>query len=911
MTRADRALKATMPPSLASGLDAIQRLAQSIDGIRGPIIGLINVSNSAYNTAVEVVGGNALFHVVVDDETVAARCLDMLKKQKAGRVTFIPLNHVAEEIRIMKSRLPPLPPDDQDYKALTNFIECIDDDYMPAIEQIFGRTLLCRNLKVAGQMAERYNLHCVTLHGDEVSNRGVFSGGYRGRVGSGVSRLESSQKMAEARIKLFDFDEKVATMSGRLGAAEKAVTSAIQEMQSTENRRKRDRQAYARHMSGMQAIEASRRELREQLVQKQEALATLAMQSDRLMNERSALDKEMSTPLLESLAPEQQDQLRTQRELSVTLQKELQVAETRLESARAHKTELETKLHSNLERRRDEIRHELAAGLHKQNSRAKEGNDLSTLSVQPSSSFSPGTKFANKAAAELSDMLEAAEDALSTAQGELNETESQLHTLRESGSKLSKELAAKRSELEEITVLLRAQLQGLDDHSAALEKLLGKRNLNVQRRDQAIRKIRELGSVGNVGKDYANEGLDTMKKKELIENIKETVSELKQYNKVNTKALNQYINFSAQRNTLKTRKAQCIKDEESINRLIEHLDQQKDEKLMTTFRQVQKQFATVFGELVDGGIGKLVLHRKSIEGENADMSDGDDFIFDEDDDSDDESSSEDSSSEDSSSDDSSSEDGEENSIDDDGDVDATDPVKKEKNAKKARKAERGAAKEARRLARAQKLRKSVESFTGVGVKVKFSGDADTIMTKRLSGGQKDIVALALILAIQRCDPAPFYIFDELDAALDDTRRSAVAHLINRQAHALKSGGKHSRSRMQGAQFITSTFRSELVDVADAHVQVYQNSNTKASEVRKISLPDAQAFMQRIDARQNRSIKKGRRSSSQNQTSIASSMSPAASMASMSLSSVSPSDSSVKKNRHSGTSSSGEKRKRSP
>ena len=29
----------------------------------------------------------------------------------------------------------------------------------------------------------------------------------------------------------------------------------------------------------------------------------------------------------------------------------------------------------------------------------------------------------------------------------------------------------------------------------------------------------------------------------------------------------------------------------------------------------------------------------------------------------------------------------------------------------------------------------------------------------LSGGQKTIVAISLIMAIQKCDPAPFYIFD--------------------------------------------------------------------------------------------------------------------------------------------------------
>ena len=512
-------------------------------------------------------------------------------------------------------------------------------------------------------------------------------------------------------------------------------------------------------------------------------------------------------------------------------------------------------------------------------------------------------------------MVDSADDALSTAKGELEETESQLLVLRKASGDLSEELGVQRSELEESTVLLAEQLQGLDDHSAALATLLGKRNLNIQRRDQATRKIRELGAVHNAVKEFAGEGLATMKKKELIKQIKDTVSQLKQYNKVNTKALNQYINFAAQRNTLKDRKVQCAKDEQSINKLIDHLDQQKDEKLMTTFRQVQKQFTAVFGELVDGGVGKLVLQRdSSVTGDDAGKSSSEEgmLLDDEDEDDSEEGSDDESSSEESSSEESSSEDEEESSSDEDNDDGASASKKKGKAAKKARRAKRAAAKEARQLAKAQKLRKSVASFTGVGVKVKFSGDADTMMTKRLSGGQKDIGALCLILAIQRTDPAPFYIFDELDAALDDTRRSAVADLINRQAHVLESRSRASANQRQGAQFITSTFRSELVDVADAHIQVYQNANTKASEVRSISLPDAQMFMQRIDARQNKGKKSSRRQSGQQRSAAAAAMSPAAaSMASMSLASASPSASSSSSSPSSSSGGSGDKRKRSP
>ena len=59
--------------------------------------------------------------------------------------------------------------------------------------------------------------------------------------------------------------------------------------------------------------------------------------------------------------------------------------------------------------------------------------------------------------------------------------------------------------------------------------------------------------------------------------------------------------------------------------------------------------------------------------------------------------------------------------------------------------------------------------------VSFTGkSAETREMNQLSGGQKSLVALALIFAIQKCDPAPFYLFDEIDQALDPQFRKAVA-----------------------------------------------------------------------------------------------------------------------------------------
>lgn len=96
----------------------------------------------------------------------------------------------------------------------------------------------------------------------------------------------------------------------------------------------------------------------------------------------------------------------------------------------------------------------------------------------------------------------------------------------------------------------------------------------------------------------------------------------------------------------------------------------------------------------------------------------------------------------------------------------------------------------------------VAGFTGIKVHVSFTGGGDTQTMEQLSGGQKTMTALCLIFAIQRCDPAPFYIFDEVDANLDATHRASLAKMIEKQASEVDDKGEQKPS----TQFITTTFR---------------------------------------------------------------------------------------------------------
>lgn len=70
----------------------------------------------------------------------------------------------------------------------------------------------------------------------------------------------------------------------------------------------------------------------------------------------------------------------------------------------------------------------------------------------------------------------------------------------------------------------------------------------------------------------------------------------------------------------------------------------------------------------------------------------------------------------------------------------------------------------------------------------------------LSGGQRSLVALALILALLQHKPAPLYILDEVDAALDLSHTQNIGNLL--------------KTRFKGAQFIVVSLKEGMFNNAN-------------------------------------------------------------------------------------------------
>ena len=121
--------------------------------------------------ALEISAGARLGYVVVEDDTIAAAGINLLKEARAGRATFLPLS------KIHSSRTQ----DDSLLRQSSGFIELAVNlvvckpEYSNIFSYVFGNTVVFETLNDARSHLGKQRL--VTLEGELLETSGAMTGG--------------------------------------------------------------------------------------------------------------------------------------------------------------------------------------------------------------------------------------------------------------------------------------------------------------------------------------------------------------------------------------------------------------------------------------------------------------------------------------------------------------------------------------------------------------------------------------------------------------------------------------------------------------------------------------------------------------------------------------------------------------
>jgi chromosome segregation protein len=271
-----------------------------ISGICGLVAQLGRVEPQ-FQLALEIAAGARLANLVVDDDGVGARAIDLLKQRRAGRATFLPLN------KIKAPQFNPIaawnrPEGFIDYAR--NLIEC-DDRYEQVFAYVFGSTVIFSSLQQARKEMGQYRI--VTLDGELLETSGAMTGGSSSRQSSlhfgRVEPAESSEAIA-LRERLQEIDR-------ILGRCQDAIALAVGKVRECTQALNDSRQ---QHRETQLQAEQIQNQISTQVAQEGHIRAQLSQQTQELTTTQERLQ------ILESDLPQREAHLQNQRQALANLE---------------------------------------------------------------------------------------------------------------------------------------------------------------------------------------------------------------------------------------------------------------------------------------------------------------------------------------------------------------------------------------------------------------------------------------------------------------------------------------------------------------------------------------------------------------------------------------------------------------
>ncbi|KAG0657793.1 Structural maintenance of chromosomes protein 3 [Maudiozyma exigua] len=692
----------TMSRDMSIGIASVKEIAEKLklpdDAVFGTVGELIRVSEK-YKICAEVVGGNSLFHIIVDTDKTASLLVEELNRMKGGRVTFIPLNRVTLD---KSYTVPPSSQEDSRSVPFTPLVKKIkySPQFENAIQHVFGRTMVVKDLTNGLKLAKTYNVNSITLDGDRADQKGVLTGGYHDY--NKCNRLDALKNLSKSRKLHAQTLAEMVTIKQKLEETDSEIDSINDKIRNLANRKEG-------LLTDLEPLRIKLNNKKSEVSILEESYSSLQLKKERVIENIQQTEKKM-----EALAYDLQTEFDSQ--LSEQINKELEMLTADINNV-TNRLNVTSDSLEDLTSAIDKINAELDSKLKPQKEylvqRMSEVSDIGETVLDSN----------------LNNLLLQEKDSLAR-KGELVDT---LRTIQEEIDELNAQKVNSESILEKANSQQRVLLAKVDNFQKSAENTMVKRSTLVTRRDDLQQKIRE---VGLLSEDILNQFSD-LSSEDLLKKLTSTNNEIAKLTNVNKKALENFRKFNEKEVELEQRSTELVLAKTSIQNLIEKLKIQKTTAVDETFKKVSDNFVHVFEKLVPIGTAKLIIQRTD-------------------------------------------------AADDDS------------------------------LSNTQT--QIASPYSGVSISVSFnSKQNEQLHVEQLSGGQKTICAIALILAIQMVDPAPFYLFDEIDAALDKQYRTAVASIIKElSAHA---------------QFICTTFRTDMLQVADKFFRVkYENKISSVIEI---------------------------------------------------------------------------------
>ena len=183
-------------------LQAIESLKRHFPGVYGRLVDLCRPTQRKYNLAVTVAAGKDMDAIVVDTKATGLECIRYLREQRVGTATFLPLDTLQVPTRESSERIRARVAHDSRFRLASDVISC-DENIKKAVLYAVGNTVVSDSLDAARQLCfsgrrgdQEATIKAVTLGGAVISKAGTMTGGVTNEDSNRAGRWDDHEVKA-------------------------------------------------------------------------------------------------------------------------------------------------------------------------------------------------------------------------------------------------------------------------------------------------------------------------------------------------------------------------------------------------------------------------------------------------------------------------------------------------------------------------------------------------------------------------------------------------------------------------------------------------------------------------------------------------------------------------------------------
>ena len=522
-----------------------------------------------YQTALEIALGASSQHIIVEDENAATKAIDFLKRNRAGRATFLPLTTI--KARTISSQNQDIISASSGFLGMADELVSFDKRLEAIFKNLLATTAIFDTVEHARTAARqvRYQVRMVTLDGTELRTGGSYAGGANRQNNSIFIKPELEQLQKEITKEETDLRSEEATLK-TLQDEMAVLTERLEAIKSQgEQARIQEQGLYLAYQQTKQQVE----ELETLWKLQEEEL-------NRLTEGDWQADKEKCQERLATITSEKQNleaEIEEIKSNKNAIQERYQNLQEQISQARLLKSELQ-----------GQKRYEVT-------DIERLGKELDNLDIEQE---------------EIQRLLQEKVDNLEKVDTDL--LSQQVEEAKTQKTNLQQGLIRKQFELDDIEGQLDDIASHLDQARQQNEEWIRKQTRAEAKKEKVSERLRYLQA--QLTDQYQISYTEALEKAHELENLTLADQEVKDLEKairslgpVNLDAIEQYEEVHNRLDFLNSQRDDILSAKNLLLETITEMNDEVKERFKSTFEAIRESFKVTFRQMFGGGQADLIL----------------------------------------------------------------------------------------------------------------------------------------------------------------------------------------------------------------------------------------------------------------------------------------------------------------